>query len=93
LLTPFESALARNSLYGDTFEHFIVAEIRRRFSYSDPDARLAYVRTKDDAEVDLVIERAGEPRFLIEIKSSAQIHEEDLRALSSFASELNANAL
>lgn len=70
-----------------------MAEIRRRLSYSDPDARLSYVRTKDDAEVDLVIERAGQPLCLVEIKSSVQVHEEDLRVLSSFATELNASAL
>ncbi len=70
--------------YGRTFEHFIIAEIFRLQRYLNKDWQLSYLRTKDDAEIDLIIERPGLPRALIEIKSTTKIRSEDLTTLVKF---------
>ena len=70
--------------YGKTFERFVITEAFRRCAYLKNDFRLSYLRTKDGAEVDLVIERPGLPTALVEIKSATQVDETDLRHLKSF---------
>ena len=42
------------------------------------------MRTKDDAEIDPIIERLGMPTALVEIKSSAFIGSHDISSLSRF---------
>jgi len=70
--------------YGAAFEHFIVCEIARLCSYRRNDFTFSYLRTKDDAEIDLIIERPGMPTALVEIKSSASIDSHDISALRRF---------
>lgn len=72
------------SEFGKAFEHFIILEIFRISEYLNNDFRLSYLRTKDDAEIDLVIERPGEPDFLLEIKSTHKILESDVKTLNHF---------
>lgn len=57
--------------YGNAFEHFLIVEIYRLIKYFQPDWELFYLRTKDDAEIDLVIDRPGLKKVLIEIKSTS----------------------
>ena len=45
---------------------------------------LRYMRTKDDAEIDLVIERPGMPNALIEIKSTDKVDDDDVASLRRF---------
>lgn len=59
--------------YGDYFEQFIIVECYKLCQYFHPDYRLGFIRTKDDLEIDLVIERPGLPLLLIEIKSATQV--------------------
>ncbi len=75
--------------FGNTFEQFLVAEIHRMASYLRPDWRFFYLRTKDDAEIDLIIERPGEPLALVEIKSGDRMQERDCAALARFAPDLD----
>jgi predicted AAA+ superfamily ATPase len=83
-----------NYAYGRAFEHFIVAEIFRLQRYLNKDFQLSYLRTKDDAEIDLIIERPGLPMILIEIKSSNQIRAENVRSLQRFLPDFkNAKAI
>lgn len=70
--------------YGRAFEHFVITEIFRRCAYLKNDYRLSYLRTKDGAEIDLVIDRPGAPTVLLEIKSATMVDENDLRHLRSF---------
>ncbi len=58
--------------YGELFEQFVILEIKRLSDYHQPDWRLSYLRTKDGAEIDLLIERPGLPRAAIEIKSTSR---------------------
>jgi predicted AAA+ superfamily ATPase len=67
--------------FGVAFEHFVVNEINRLQSYAKKDWRLSFLRTKDDVEIDLIIARPGLKRALVEIKSTEQVTEDDVRAL------------
>lgn len=67
--------------FGVAFEHFVVNEIHRLQSYGKKDYRSSYLRTKDGVEIDLIIERPGMKRALVEIKSTERITEEDVRSL------------
>ncbi len=59
--------------YGDLFETFIILEIHRLSQYAEKDWTLSYLRTKDNLEVDLIIDRPGQPRAFVEIKSTRHI--------------------
>lgn len=56
--------------FGDLFEHWVLTEIFRLNRYYKKDYFLYYLRTKDDAEIDLIIDRPGLSSFLVEIKST-----------------------
>lgn len=68
----------RTYAYGEAFEHFIILECIKLASYFKYEYRFNYLRTKDDAEIDLVVDRPGKPILFIEIKSSEQVRDEDL---------------
>lgn len=70
--------------YGEAFEHFIVLEIMRLNDYYKKDYRFSYL-SSDRTEIDLVVERPGEPDLLIEIKSTQRVTKEDYKALQRFA--------
>jgi predicted AAA+ superfamily ATPase len=72
---------------GKLFEHFIILETHRLTKYLSPDGRIFYWRTKDDQEVDLLIENKGQLIAAIEIKSSKKITKEYLGSLKAFADE------
>lgn len=73
--------------YGKLFESFIINEIVRLNSYYRKHFTFSYLRTKSDAEIDLIIERPGMPVALVEIKSSETIDEHDLRHLTSLGKD------
>lgn len=70
--------------YGRAFERFLIAEAFRRCAYLKNDYRLSYLRTKDGAEIDLIVERPGLSIALVEIKSATEVDETDLRHLKAF---------
>lgn len=60
--------------FGDLFEQFIVLEFIRLNSYLKKSWKFSYLKTKNDVEIDLIIERPGQKRLLLEIKSTDSIH-------------------
>ena len=74
--------------YGEAFEHLMVVEALRLSAYKQNDFRFSYLRTKDDAEIDLIVERPGARTVLIEIKSSQCIDDRDTRSLERFAAAM-----
>jgi len=76
------------SAYGEAFEHFVILECMKLASYFQPEFRFSYLKTKDDAEIDLVVERPGLPLLCIEIKSTDHIRETDLKNFSKLTAEL-----
>lgn len=55
--------------------------------YLNREYSFTYLRAKDDAEIDLIIDRPGKSRVLVEIKSKSRIQKEDLAQIITFKSE------
>ena len=67
--------------YGQLFESFIVNEIYRALNYEEKQFSLSYIRVDEKLEIDLVIERAGLPVFLCEIKSTDNTDQRHAKSL------------
>ncbi len=74
--------------YGNAFEHFIIIETMRLLSCYEMEAKLSFFRTTDGAEVDMIIDFAGDV-WAVEIKSSSQPKLSDVKGLRSFISDHN----
>lgn len=72
--------------FGDAFEQLVVTEVFRLNEYYKKDFKLSYLRTKDDVELDLVIERPGLADLLVEIKSTTRVRFEDCKSGLSLSS-------
>jgi predicted AAA+ superfamily ATPase len=77
--------------FGNAFEHFVINEINRLQDYGKKDYRLSYLRTKDGVEIDLIIERPGLKRALVEIKSTSRITDDDVRALRRIGNDVSSS--
>lgn len=76
--------------FGSAFEHFVILEALRLSAYRANDWTFSYLRTKDDAEIDLVIERPGLPTAIVELKSTRLVRERDVTALQRFVPAFSA---
>jgi predicted AAA+ superfamily ATPase len=74
----------RSGGFGRGFEHLVILEIIRAADYARSDFRFFYLRSKDDAEIDLIVERPGQPPVLIEIKSTDRVQSRHVRDLQRF---------
>ncbi len=70
--------------YGRCFEQLVILEIYRLNQYLNRDLRLSYLRTKDDAEIDLIIERPDRKNWLVEIKATTQVSDEEAAKVERF---------
>jgi predicted AAA+ superfamily ATPase len=73
--------------YGDLFEQFIICECFRMNEYLNREYNFSYLRSKDGAEIDLILDRPGLKRAMIEIKSSTHIGSENLSHIIQFKNE------
>lgn len=67
--------------YGPLLENFVVSEVLKLATWSDRRLRISHFRTKEQDEVDLVIEDRGGRVIGIEVKASATVRPNDLRGL------------
>jgi predicted AAA+ superfamily ATPase len=74
--------------YGNAFEHFIILECIRFASYFRLQYRFSYLRTRDDVEIDLVVERPGKPLLCIEIKSTTHITKEKITSFINLTKDI-----
>jgi uncharacterized protein len=74
--------------YGNYFESFLITQIRSFLEYQGKQYQLSYLMSGDNAEVDLIIERAGLPTLLVEIKSGMQVHASVLANLIRFKNDM-----
>lgn len=74
--------------FGVGFEMFFINEVIKIKNYLRKDYSLSYLRTKDNAEIDLIVERGSSDRILIKIKSSGKVVESDAKTLNAFASSM-----
>jgi predicted AAA+ superfamily ATPase len=82
--------LPRTSAYGNAFEHFIILECMKISNYYNNDYKFSYLMTKDDVEIDLVVERPAKPLLLIEIKSSNNVLREDISSFIKLTNDFKA---
>lgn len=73
------------SYFGEVFEHFIILQCKQLSDYNHLSYRFSYLKTKDDAEVDLIVERPGLPLLFIEIKSSDNVQAAHLTTFKKIA--------
>jgi predicted AAA+ superfamily ATPase len=74
----------RTSEYGEAFESWFINECLRLNQYLELDYAFSYLRTKDDVEVDLVVDRPGQALVLVEVKSATMVDECHIRNLVRF---------
>lgn len=70
--------------YGHAFEHFVIQELVAWLGYHGRGDELSYWRTGNGVEVDAVI---GDANVAIEIKSTQEIKDSQLRGLRSFGDD------
>jgi len=84
LLGADEKRLAEDrSLLGRLLESFVVGELRKQISWSDPQITLLHFRTSSGSEVDVVLEKPDGSVAAIEVKASASISSSDFTALKA----------
>ena len=76
------------SAFGEIFEHMIILEAIKLAKIYYVEYNFSYLKTKDNAEIDLVIERPGEKTLLIEIKSSENVSKEQLNKFAILANDV-----
>ncbi len=67
--------------YGPLLENFVVSEVLKLITWSDKRVRISHFRTKEQDEVDLVLEDRRGRVIGIEVKASATVRPQDLRGL------------
>lgn len=77
------------AIFGSAFEHLVISEAIRLNDYNQKDFKFSYFLSKDGGEIDLVIDRPGQPTALVEIKSSQRTDEFKTRYLRSLAPSLD----
>lgn len=78
------SLQAQTSEYGRLFESWYINEVHRYNEYLGLDYSFSYLRTKDDAEIDLIIERPNKQVSLVEVKSTEHVEDRHLKHLLHF---------
>jgi hypothetical protein len=73
---------------GPMIETFVLMEIARQLTWSQERARLHHYRTKDDLEVDAVLETSDGRVIAIEVKAGATVRSEDLAGLRHLSQRL-----
>ena len=70
--------------YGRAFEHRVILECFYLNEYFRKNFNFYYMKTKDQSEVDLIVERPGKKDVLIEIKSTSHVHKKHSQTLCRF---------
>ena len=83
--------LPHTKAFGESFEQWFILEIVKNASYRRFDWRYAYLRTKDNKEIDLIIQRPKN-LLLIEIKSKDLVQKSDTKILEKLGTELDPSA-
>lgn len=84
--------LPQTSAWGEAFEHWVILEFIKNASYLRLDWKFYYTRTKDDVEIDLIVDRPGEKTLFVEIKSKTRVEKSDAKALLTLALDLDPRA-
>lgn len=80
--------LPQTTAWGDAFEHWVILEIIKNANYQRLDWDFSYIRTQNDVEIDLIVNRPGSKKLLIEIKSKEKVLEQDAKSLESLGKDI-----
>ncbi len=69
-------------------ETFVVGELRKQLSWTDPHAALCHFRTAAGSEVDVLLEEADGTVAGVEVKASATVGTSDFAALQELRDQL-----
>ena len=83
--------IPQTSGYGEAFEHWVLLEIIKLISYKRLDWTYSYLRTKDNVEIDLIIQKP-KSFLLIEFKSKKKIQAEDAKVLETLGKDIDPKA-
>ena len=75
-------------LLGRMLETFVVGELRKQVSWTDPQTTLHHFRTASGSEADVVLEKADGKVAAIEVKASATVAASDFAALQALRDQL-----
>lgn len=67
--------------FGHLLETFVFQELRRQASARDEEIRFHHYRDKENAEVDIVLERGADELAGVEVKAAATVRASDFRGL------------
>lgn len=73
---------------GPMLENFVLMELARQLTWNDQRVRLHHYRTKDQIEVDAVLEAADGRVVAVEVKAGSTVRAEDLAGLRHLAARL-----
>lgn len=94
LLDHDERSLSRlDSPLGGLLEGFVAMELARQLGWSRTRAELYHYRTKDNVEVDAVLEDRRGRVVAIEVKASSTVRPEDFRGINHLASRVGEDLL
>jgi len=69
-------------------ENFVLMELARQLTWSDERVRLHHYRTRDQVEVDAILETADGRIVAVEVKAGATVRSEDLAGLRHLANRV-----
>ena len=75
-------------LLGRLLESFVVGELRKQVSWTDPRTALYHLRTATGSEADVVLEKPDGSVAAIEVKASATVAASDFAALTALRDQL-----
>ncbi|WP_330178753.1 ATP-binding protein [Nocardia sp. NBC_01503] len=84
---------AVNGPLGSLLEGFVAAELARQLTWSDQEARMFHYRTRDNVEVDIILENNRREVIAIEVKAATTVKGEDFRGLRHLAERLGDDLL
>ncbi|GGK65553.1 ATP-binding protein [Nocardia camponoti] len=82
------SLLRPDSAFGGLLEGFVLSELARQITWSDEDVELFHYRTRDQIEVDAVLENRRGEVVGIEVKAASTVTDRDFRGLRHLAERL-----
>ena len=80
-----------SSPFGPLLEGFVLMELARQLTWSDERAELSHYRTRDNIEVDAILENRRGEVVGIEVKAASTVRTEDFRGLRHLAERLGAD--
>jgi predicted AAA+ superfamily ATPase len=84
-LNPEAGRITEGSdLFGRSFEHFVLNEVRACMAYRDRRRSICFWRTHSGHEVDLIL---GDMELAVECKSARRVRDEDFRGLRALLDE------